>query len=318
MLITAAAFALLAALLIWNVLMLTGRAYREEVFDHFPALYTSVGIAGTFVGIAIGLDGFDVADIGESLPLLLSGLKTAFYTSIGGIVLALVMGTVNRIRRAGLTRATHKGEETREAELLVRVDERIRQGFEGLGGAMSHSLESGIGELVQHLVNDQRDGFHALSRALGSEADGSLGAQLTLLRQVTREQGAEQKQALVRVTKALGGDGESSLLTQLTRMREEQNEQSRSAGRREGCGARGQVRAGVPKVRPSPTLRPTQPPLAHALTSYPDRDLYRRPPPSASRRRGGGWVGQALQRRRQALRRRRGGLHVLPHQPLER
>lgn len=54
-------------------------------------LTTTLGILGTFGGIFLGLMGFDVQDIPGSVPRLLDGLKTAFLTSIAGMVAALVL-----------------------------------------------------------------------------------------------------------------------------------------------------------------------------------------------------------------------------------
>ena len=48
-----------------------------------PNAAVSLGIFGTFVGVYVGLLGFDVHDISASIPILLDGLKTAFMTSIG-------------------------------------------------------------------------------------------------------------------------------------------------------------------------------------------------------------------------------------------
>ena len=59
-------------------------------FNHlqhaWPAVLTTAGILGTFIGISIGLVNFDPADIKASIPQLLDGLKTAFLTSIVGII----------------------------------------------------------------------------------------------------------------------------------------------------------------------------------------------------------------------------------------
>lgn len=54
-----------------------------------PNATVSLGIFGTFVGVYIGLQGFDVQDISASIPLLLDGLKTAFMTSIWGIAVSI-------------------------------------------------------------------------------------------------------------------------------------------------------------------------------------------------------------------------------------
>ncbi len=56
-----------------------------------PNIAVSMGILGTFVGIYLGLLEFDVASINESIPKLLEGLKTAFATSIAGLVASIIL-----------------------------------------------------------------------------------------------------------------------------------------------------------------------------------------------------------------------------------
>lgn len=51
----------------------------------------SIGILGTFIGIAMGLSDFNINDISVSIPVLLAGLKTAFWTSIAGSITALII-----------------------------------------------------------------------------------------------------------------------------------------------------------------------------------------------------------------------------------
>lgn len=70
---------------------LEGRRGRHSNFlEYAPTLMTSLGILGTFVGIMIGLMDFDANDIDKSIPGLLDGLKTAFVTSIVGMLAAVV------------------------------------------------------------------------------------------------------------------------------------------------------------------------------------------------------------------------------------
>jgi len=59
------------------------RNYKNEI--------VSLGVLGTFIGIAIGLYHFDVTDIKDSMPLLLDGLKTAFITSGVGIFFSIIL-----------------------------------------------------------------------------------------------------------------------------------------------------------------------------------------------------------------------------------
>ncbi len=56
-----------------------------------PNIVTTLGVLGTFIGIAWGLYDFDVKHIEDSVPKLLSGLKLAFTTSIAGMSLSILI-----------------------------------------------------------------------------------------------------------------------------------------------------------------------------------------------------------------------------------
>ena len=58
----------------------------------------SVGVLGTFVGIFIGLQGFNPDDIINSVNKILVGLKTAFFTSIVGMSVATTLSVVEKLR----------------------------------------------------------------------------------------------------------------------------------------------------------------------------------------------------------------------------
>lgn len=58
----------------------------------------SVGVLGTFVGIFIGLQGFNPQDIINSVNEILTGLKTAFFTSIVGMGVATSLSVVQKLR----------------------------------------------------------------------------------------------------------------------------------------------------------------------------------------------------------------------------
>ena len=55
------------------------------------SILTIFGVLGTFLGIYLGLQGFDIDNIEGSIPALLEGLKLAFLTSLVGIFSAIVL-----------------------------------------------------------------------------------------------------------------------------------------------------------------------------------------------------------------------------------
>ena len=66
-------------------------AYGERVVHDGPSILTTGGIFFTFLGNAQGLYGFDPTKVDASLPILLSGLKTAFFASVVGVFAALTI-----------------------------------------------------------------------------------------------------------------------------------------------------------------------------------------------------------------------------------
>jgi len=75
----------------------TSEYYRDIRNDNFarvaPSVFPMLGILGTFVAIAISMPDFtvkDTASLDREISILLSGVGTAFYASIYGILLSLI------------------------------------------------------------------------------------------------------------------------------------------------------------------------------------------------------------------------------------
>ena len=176
------------------------------VYDTIPNVFTTIGILGTFVGIYFGLRTFDVNNINESIPALLEGLKTAFTTSIWGIILSLFFGKISQVvLRSAELKLPPKP--TDELAALQEINDNI------------------IGSRKENDKNLQ-----TLNKSLIGENDDSVSTQLVKLRnQFTELQSSQEKQneTMFKVQQALGGDGDTSLLTQIQKLRAEQIETSK-------------------------------------------------------------------------------------------
>jgi uncharacterized protein YoxC len=64
---------------------------QRQWIDQIPSVVSSLGVFGTFLGITVGLYHFDTTNLDASIPLLLSGLKTAFMTSLVGMSCSLIL-----------------------------------------------------------------------------------------------------------------------------------------------------------------------------------------------------------------------------------
>lgn len=160
------------------------------ILDSIPAVFSTLGVFGTFLGITVGLYDFDFTNIEASIPALLEGMKTAFVTSTIGIGSGLIFS---------------------------KFVAAVKQKWDRAGSITSAEVQK-LGDLilVMKQSNDEnKRNFAELRSAISSSNDDSLSTHFTKLRQQNRE----QNEAML---KALGGDGETSLLTQMQRMREEQ------------------------------------------------------------------------------------------------
>lgn len=64
---------------------------KRRWIESLPSLVSTGGVLGTFIGITIGLLFFDTNDLNKSIPLLLSGLSTAFFTSLAGMISSMLL-----------------------------------------------------------------------------------------------------------------------------------------------------------------------------------------------------------------------------------
>ena len=95
---------LIAGWTLYSILVVFFRALRKSISNFYiiesiPNVFVTLGLFGTFTGIAYGLMEFDTSPdkIKESIKILLDGLKLAMLTSITGILLSLIFSKIINI-----------------------------------------------------------------------------------------------------------------------------------------------------------------------------------------------------------------------------
>lgn len=127
-----------------------------------PALLTSLGILGTFVGIVVGLLDFKPDDIDGSIGTLLEGLKTAFITSLAGMTASI---SFKMLSASGYFDAP---------EQVESVDD---VGAEDIYRAINEQ-----GQLLLKSSEQQLTMLAALKRAIAGSEDDALVSQIKLLK----------------------------------------------------------------------------------------------------------------------------------------
>jgi chromosome segregation ATPase len=190
-------------LVIWTIFSIyyllrakrTPTEINPYIFDSIPQVFPTLGILGTFLGIAYGLFYFDVKHMNESIPELLNGLKTAFIASIFGIIGLLIF-----------SKLTALVQHTNEKDKAVSSDE-----LTALNALIDHTKKASS-------INDLN--FKTLNSSIIGDGDESLATQFAKI----KNQMTEQTEKLSKIQIALGGDNETSLLTQIQKLRAEQGE----------------------------------------------------------------------------------------------
>ncbi len=103
-LVSVALVLVIVAFALWGYWYIKAKKDSDELLSHrgfiemIPSLVSTLGVLGTFLGITLGLLFFDTKDLTSSIPLLLNGLKTAFFTSLAGMAGSLFLSSrVNRL-----------------------------------------------------------------------------------------------------------------------------------------------------------------------------------------------------------------------------
>ncbi len=123
----------------------------------FRAVIVSIGVLGTFAGILIGLLKFDSENISDSVPLLLEGLKTAFGTSVLGLLLSIIIGVT--LKAKGITEANS------ELDVLNSINTNI--------GKIEENLNSNHTALEKFLTSEMETINNSLSNAVEKLGQGA-------------------------------------------------------------------------------------------------------------------------------------------------
>jgi gas vesicle protein len=119
----------------------------ESGLKSLPSIYTILGVFGTFLGISIGLSYFDSspAEIENSVSFLLTGMQTAFFSSVAGMAAAVGIRIRNIVKG-------NKEDNLEEADKVIKY------------------------------LKSQTSSLKAMEKGLSGDEEGSLLGQFKLLR----------------------------------------------------------------------------------------------------------------------------------------
>lgn len=154
------------------------RAWAQRVRQQAPAMMTSIGILGTFVGIYLAmlpLD-FSPANMNDSVTALVNGMKTAFFTSLMGLASAIVF-------RGFIAVGWHqKAPRSHAEDSVLSALSDIRTAIAGKDDDSLTSQISGLRLNVKDSASAQEKRLDSLLQAVGGTDEGSVAGRLDRMR----------------------------------------------------------------------------------------------------------------------------------------
>lgn len=126
--------------------------YDRFSLTYGPEILTTTGILGCFIGIALALVNFDPNDIQKSIPSLIDGVKTAFWSSVFGVMGALYLRYLHRTKKPITTNNTSESKVFTIEDLALSIDNLNK----GLIGEEQGTLLSQI-KLMRQESKDKMD-----------------------------------------------------------------------------------------------------------------------------------------------------------------
>ncbi|MDY3244960.1 MAG: MotA/TolQ/ExbB proton channel family protein [Candidatus Limiplasma sp.] len=182
---------------------------HSQLAELIPSLLTSLGILGTFVGLMEGLTSVNFSNAQgtmDSIPLLLTGMRFAFATSVAGITCSLLFNMFYRMCVGRACRALDSFDEafyelamprplSPEVQLICQKqdeEERLAHIAEAVGSRVSASLEMAVSRamdpltksldtFIQGATQEQVEGVRRIVGQFVSQLNAQLSGQMTTL-----------------------------------------------------------------------------------------------------------------------------------------
>ena len=182
---------------------------HSQLAELIPSLLTSLGILGTFIGLMEGLTSVNFSDAQgtmDSIPLLLTGMRFAFATSVAGITCSLLFNMFYRMSVGRACRALDSFDEafyelamprplSPEVQLICQKqdeEERLARIAEAVGNRVASSLEMAVSRamdpltksldtFIQGATQEQVEGVRRIVVQFVSQMNAQLSGQMTTL-----------------------------------------------------------------------------------------------------------------------------------------
>ena len=135
---------------------------QRRVIEEFPTVISSLGVFFTFCGIAYGLYKFDESNLDISVPVLLDGMQTAFFTSVVGMFFSVILKLQINYRYDKIKSADKK---SLDREMLAAVNKMVSN-TDGLKDAIESNSTKIITEAMTQITEAFRNEMSLVSKEM--------------------------------------------------------------------------------------------------------------------------------------------------------
>ena len=170
---------------------LLGQYMNLRFWNSVPALLVGLGILGTFVGLVGGLVPFsginfeETGEIRSAIEGLLSGVSTAFVTSVWGMLLSLLFNWIEKSCIGWVSRkiaVLQRGLDqlftlTTQEEIAFRQEDELAQQTQALKAFstdLANEIKSAMAQGRQEIISEFRNAPETFSNAIGEQLTPSL------------------------------------------------------------------------------------------------------------------------------------------------
>ena len=170
---------------------LLGQYMNLRFWNSVPALLVGLGILGTFVGLVGGLIPFsgisfeETGEIRSAIEGLLSGVSTAFVTSVWGMLLSLLFNWIEKSCIGWVSRGIavlQRGLDqlftlTTQEEIAFRQEDELAQQTQALKAFstdLANEIKSAMAQGRQEIITEFRNAPETFSNAIGEQLTPSL------------------------------------------------------------------------------------------------------------------------------------------------
>lgn len=126
-----------------------------HLWQAYPGIFTSMGILGTFLGLSISVMRFNSADasaIRSSIESLLSGMGTAFFTSLCGMLFALIYTRIEKWAINSLSKDLDSLCQRLDNQTYISPDKHLDDSLVAISTQIS-SIDSSFKKNIEEVFN---------------------------------------------------------------------------------------------------------------------------------------------------------------------